>query len=619
MVERLTFNEDVDGSNPSGLTNTARALLQPSGNLKCRAEPAGLTKKTYHAWRRSALLGARHLSPAPKSAGEKTMTTAKSAPKTAPELDVLVVGAGPSGLALAIELGRRGVSVLVVEQNDRVGQNPRAKTVNIRSMEHMRRWGIADQVRAAGPLPPDYGLNVVFATRLFGHQITRFEDALFMSRARDDRFAEGSQWIPQYKFEAVLRDHAATLPTVELRFGTKLASATQNTAGISAQLVDVQSGAETSQRAKYLVGADGARSIVRREIGARLEGEHGFVSVQGLILRIPGLGQMHPQGDALMYWSINADSPAMMGPMDTGDLWFWGSPVAKDAVLDDAEITRRVHGSLGREIPFEVVTKDPWAAHRLIADRYTKGRMLLIGDACHLHPPFGGYGMNLGIADAVDVGWKLAATLQGWGGPNLLDSYEAERRPLHRRTIDEAVENLAFFGPYLQGGKLEDETPEGSAERATLAEQVKAAKAREFHGLGMALGMTYHLSPLIVPDGTTPPAHDPMTYTPSASPGARAPHLWLDADTSLYDRLGSGFTLLVEPSDNAHATAAQFSAAAAERAMPLHVQTVPADLMAAHYGARFALVRPDQYVSWRGDASTTSAQLILDQVRGAAR
>jgi 2-polyprenyl-6-methoxyphenol hydroxylase-like FAD-dependent oxidoreductase len=533
------------------------------------------------------------------------------------EADVLVIGAGPSGLSLAIELGRRGISVMVIEQNIRVGQNPRAKTVNIRSMEHMRRWGIADAVRAAGPLPADYEPNVVFATRMFGAQIAKFENALFMSRARDERYAESSQWIPQYKFEAVLRDHAATLPTVSLRFGTRLLGSTEVADGVDATVIDTASGQEHQIKGKYLVGADGARSAVRSLIGASYQGEHGFASVLGLVLRIPDLASMQPHGDSLMYWMINADAPALMGPMDTGDLWFWGTPVSKDTVLDDAAIRQRVTASLGRDIPFEVVTKDPWLAHKLIADRYRHGRILLIGDACHLHPPFGGYGMNLGIADAVDVGWKLAATLQGWGGSALLDSYEIERRPLHQRTIDEAVENLSFFGPYLKGGKLEDATPEGSTERGAMAEQLHAVKQREFRGLGMALGMTYQSSPLVVSDGTTPPAHDPLTYTASASPGARAPHVWLDQKTSLYDRLGPGFTLVCEKDRQNSETVTALTAEAKRICMQFDVLPIPSPLMAAHYAAPFALIRPDQYVAWRGDQPSSSPRHLLDIVRGA--
>jgi hypothetical protein len=268
-------------------------------------------------------------------------------------------------------------------------------------------------------------------------------------------------------------------------------------------------------------------------------------------------------------------------------------------------------------MPFEIIAKDPWQAHRLIADRYRKGRMLLIGDACHLHPPFGGYGMNLGIADAVDVGWKLAATLQGWGGSRLLDSYEVERRPLHRLTIDEAVENLAFFGPYLKGGTLEDDSTQAIAERAALAEQIKNAKAREFHGLGMALGMSYAGAPTIVSDGTHPPAHDAMTYTPSASPGARAPHVWLDATTSLYDLFGDGFTLLTSTDADSRTTVEQFSTMAQQIGLPLKVQPLPSATLAAHYGARYALIRPDQYVAWRGNTAGQSTLKILDQVRGA--
>ncbi len=535
-------------------------------------------------------------------------------PNSSDHADVLIIGAGPSGLSLAIELGRRGVKVIIVEQNDRVGVNPRAKTVNIRSMEHMRRWGIAENVRAAGPLPATYQPNVVFTTRLFGHQIARFENALFMSRERDERYAEASQWIPQYKFEAVLRDHAASLPSVRLRFSARLMTAVDEASGVRADVADVRSGQVTTIHVRYLVGADGARSKVRELIGARYTGEHGFASVLGLVLRMPGLQAAQPHGDALMYWTINADAPALMGPMDTGDLWFWGTPMPKDLTLDDAEIRRRVTASLGRDMPFEIITKDPWLAHSLIADRYARGRMFLIGDACHLHPPFGGYGMNLGIADAADLGWKLAATVQGWGGPALLDSFESERRPVHRLTIEEAVENLSFFGAYLKGGALEADTAGGAAAREQLAAQLKTAKQREFRGLGMALGMSYRGSPIVVPDGTAPPTHDPMTYTSSASPGARAPHAWMPDGTSLYDHFGPDFTLLhSDAADKALVTLLARQAAISN--VPLSTLNVSSDI-AATYGAALALVRPDQYVAWRGDSIGDDAESIFDTVRG---
>ena len=257
-----------------------------------------------------------------------------------------------------------------------------------------------------------------------------------------------------------------------------------------------------------------------------------------------------------------------------------------------------------------------WAAHRLIADRYRERRMILAGDACHLHPPFGGYGMNLGIADGVDLGWKLAAVLRGWGGDGLLDAYEAERRPVHLRTIAEAVENYRVLSADLMKDNLEDATPEGEAARQAIGSEIVAAKTREFSTLGVVLGSRYEGSPLVAGDGSAPPPEHYADYQPSAHPGCLAPHAWLDEHTSLYDRFGPDCTLLVL-ADGAEPAIRAISAAADAAGMPLTLLDVRTAGLEGLYGAALALIRPDHHVAWRGQAVADAAGLV-DRIRGAA-
>ena len=284
--------------------------------------------------------------------------------------------------------------------------------------------------------------------------------------------------------------------------------------------------------------------------------------------------------------------------------------------VPDDEMIRRVQDAVGRPVAVEIITRDIWAAHRLIADRYRERRIILAGDACHLHPPFGGYGMNLGIADGVDLGWKLAAVLRGWGGDGLLDAYEAERRPVHLRTIAEAVENYRTLSADLIKDSLEDATPAGEAARQAVGAEIVAAKTREFSTLGVVLGSRYEASPLVMDDGSAPPAEHYANYQPSAHPGCLAPHAWLDERTSLYDRFGPDYTLLVL-ADGAAPAAEAIRGAADAAGMPLTLLDVRAAGLDGLYGAPLALIRPDHYVAWRGQAVADAAGLV-DRIRGAA-
>ena len=530
------------------------------------------------------------------------------------EADVVIVGAGPTGLSLAIELGLRDLRAVVVEQNARTGSQPRAKTTNARSMQHLRRWGVADTLRAVAPLPHDYPTDVVFATRLFGRTLTVIENAFEGAKRRDPRFPEPGQWVPQYTVEAVLRDRVGTLPSVTLEFSTELEDAGQSASAVEARVRNLTDGQGQIIRAKYLVGADGSRSRVREIIGARMQGEHAYALNYNLILRIPELLHEPPSRRAIMYWLINEDTPAVMGPMDNDGRWFFGitlPPGVKD--LDDETIRRRVIAAVGREIEIEILAHDVWAAHRLIANSYRDRRVFLAGDACHLHPPFGGYGMNLGIADGVDLGWKLAAMLQGWGGPALLVSYEQERRSVHQRTIAEAVENYRTLSAQLLRDNLDEESEKGEQARHAVADEILRTKTREFKTLGVVLGSRYLESPIIVDDGSSPPHDHYANFEPSAHPGCLAPHAWLPDGSSLYDHFGHGYTLVAF---DELASGEQLAQAAERASVPLTILNFRDQELRALYGAPLVLIRPDQYVAWRGD-HLEDADAIVATVRGA--
>jgi 2-polyprenyl-6-methoxyphenol hydroxylase-like FAD-dependent oxidoreductase len=531
---------------------------------------------------------------------------------------VLIVGAGPVGLALAIELGHRAIPCLLIERNDRVGYAPRAKTTNVRTREHFRRWGIADTLRKASPLGMDYPSNVVFCTRLSGFELTRFENALYCAPGRNPLYSEHSQWVPQYTVEEVMREHAQSLPGVELRFNCELKSFAQDGERVQAMARDLLRGEDLAIDAEFLVGADGARSMVRDAIGAKMQGTYGLSRNYNVVFRAPGLAQAHTLGPAIMYWQVNGDAPSLIGPMDRGDKWFFMPTAVREGwKLDAAEAPAMIRQATGIDLPYEVLSTDEWVASRFLGDYYRDRRVFLAGDACHLHPPFGGYGMNMGVSDGVDLGWKLAAVLQGWGGAQLLDSYERERRPVHDMVLDEAVTNHSMLGHQLWKEGMDKDDATGEALRREAGGRIQAAKMREFATLGVMLGYRYDDSPVIVPDGSHAPGHDFVNYVPTSRPGSRAPHAWMHDGSSLFDHFGEGFTLLVSKDAP--------SAAIDQARLQAHKANIPLKVLQPHeagiaelYPTRFTLIRPDQHVAWRGNAWPSSAVGILEQVTGRA-
>lgn len=540
------------------------------------------------------------------------MNTAKNH-RTATQ--VLVVGAGPVGQGLAIELGLRGINCLVIDKNERVGVAPRAKTTNVRSREHFRRWGIAQALRDASPLGIDYPSNVVFTTRLSGHQLVRFDNALYCGPGRNPLYSEHAQWIPQYTVEQIMRDRLLTLPSVKLQLQCELLGFKQHDDLVVATLSNLETGEQFEVETQYLIGCDGPRSLVREAIGAQLEGKYGLSRNYNFVFRAPGLAQAHQHGPAIMYWQVNSEVPSLIGPMDTGDRWFFmPTGLAADVQLTKQDAPELIRRATGIDVPYEILSADEWVASRLLATHYRDRRVFLAGDSAHMHPPFGGFGMNMGIGDAVDLGWKLSAVLKGWGGPALLDSYERERRPVHVHVMGEATANHALMSNALSEGDIEAEGEQGEAARKRAAQRIQVGKLTEFYTLGTILGDCYADSPVIDRAGYAEAPRDFLNYVPRAEPGCRAPHAWMHDGSSLFDHFGLGLTLLVSSSGE-QAGVETAKADALRAGIPLKVIHPDEGGIRCLYPSALTLIRPDQHIAWAGDVWTED---VLSHVTGLA-
>jgi 2-polyprenyl-6-methoxyphenol hydroxylase-like FAD-dependent oxidoreductase len=534
------------------------------------------------------------------------------------ETDVVVVGGGPTGLATAVELGRRGVSCLVVEPREGVSRlRPRAKTTSVRTMEHFRRWGLAQRIREIAPLKVGWSQDIVFCATLLGPEVTRFTDCFDLCTGRSDVFAETSQQIPQPLVEEVLREAVGELPGVELALGLRMQQLDERADGVLVTVADADAdadadGAQRVVHASYVVGADGAGGGTRAAIGTRYAGSSLARPNLTVVFRAPDLADRVPHGPAIQYWSLDPAAPAFAGRLDLEGVWWMGF-IGVDGTRDDVDEQALIDLAVGEHVDAEVLSTDPWLNRMLLAERWGTGRVFLAGDAAHLNPPWGGHGFNTGIGDAVNIGWKLAAVLQGWGGPALLDSYEAERRPVAEQTIAVAESHTAYLAADLADPVLRDPGPAGAAGRAAAGAAVQRAKFSEFHSRGLVLGSGYEGSPLVVGDGAATPVSDPVEYTPSAHAGARLPHAWLDASRCVYDLLGDGFSVL---RTTRAADPEPLLRAAADHGVPVELVDLADDGLHALYGAGLLLVRPDQHVAWRAEAAPGDVAALVDAARG---
>jgi hypothetical protein len=320
----------------------------------------------------------------------------------------------------------------------------------------------------------------------------------------------------------------------------------------------------------------------------------------------------------VQYWVVGSETSGMVGPMDLDGTW-WAivQGVDPSVTVTTGDAGAMVRQLVGSDVDVDVLATDPWTARMLLAPEYSRGNVFLVGDAAHLNPPWGGHGFNTCIGDAANLAWKLAATLQGWAGPDLLASYGAERRPVAARTISDAAENGKALAYHFADPDLAVSGPAGDAARRE-ARAALAVRQSEFDSLGLVLGYAYGNSPVVLPDGPAGPAEHPIRYVPSAAPGALLPHAWLAESCSLYDALGPGFTMLVDagsldgvPADDAFAPVRE---AGARQGIPVTIAAVgPSDdgtRLSQVWGANAVLVRPDQHVAWRGNAAGAAAAAL---------
>ena len=528
-------------------------------------------------------------------------------------LPVLIIGGGPVGLALAVELGWRGIACELVEQGDGRIATPKMNEVNTRTMEFCRRWGIADAVHNC-PFPADWPMDVVFVTSLGGYELGRVRRAPRREQVPGPASPMHMQVCAQTWFDPILQARARSFPSVRLRYGCRLDSFAADADKVTAELVDTVSGARERLEAAYLAACDGANSGVRRALGVAMEGPGVLGHPVHLFFRAPDLLERCGKERGTFFVAI-----------DSGGLWanirvidpaagIWrilvlDMPGVAANEVDRAGILRR---ALGRDLEVEWLGASLWTRMGAVAARYAADRVFMLGDAVHQLSPTAALGMNTGIADAVDLGWKLAAALGGWGGANLLASYDAERRPIGWRNVGKSSEFHLEQAAFVAGLATIDEASEaGDALRQRLGAKV-AGLGRAFRTLGLQVGYRYENSPLCIPDGVPPP-DDAENYIPHASPGARAPHFWLADGRSSIDLYGRGFVLLRFGAADVTALAA----AAAARRVPFEVVTLADAKTHALHERRLVLVRPDGHVAWRGDDVPADPEGLIDRVRGA--
>jgi 2-polyprenyl-6-methoxyphenol hydroxylase-like FAD-dependent oxidoreductase len=523
---------------------------------------------------------------------------------------VVIVGGGPVGIGLAIDLGLRGVRSIVVERYTEPQPIPKGQNLTQRTMEHFYVWGAKAELRAARTIPPAYGIGgmTCYGTLLSGYH----HDWLQRELVRPFYFTDNER-LPQYATEAVLRRRATQIPEIETLYGWTAEAVRQDEGSASVDIVN-RAGHKRKLRADYVVGCDGSRSLVREQAGiTQTRSDHDRLMVllvfrstglHRLLERYPGksfYNVLHPELDG--YWKF-------FGRVDLGSTWFFHAPVPAGTTRDNFDFRRFLHEAAGAEFDVEFEHIGFWDLRFALADRYRQGRIFIAGDAAHSHPPYGGYGINSGLEDAVNLSWKLAATLQGWGGRGLLDSYGAERQPVFASTARDFIEKSIFDDRDFL--RRHDPARDRADFESAWHERQSGARAEV-----NAFEPNYEGSPIVWgPSGAVSGAIGTHAYVARA--GHHLAPQKLSGGRNIFEALGQGFTLI---DLGAREAAAAFARAASERGVPLKIISDSATDGRDKYQARLILVRPDQFVAWAGDEADVPAlgpAEILERAIGAS-
>lgn len=545
------------------------------------------------------------------------------------QLPIGIVGGGPAGLMLAIELGSFGVPCVLLEEDADPPWFPKANSSTARTMEHYRRHGFAGEIRSVG-LPLDYPQDIAYFTRYSGG----FELARLRGASRRDALTASSDdpmWPTpeplhrsnQIFIEPVLKKHAEAFATNTILFGWRVIEIEQTPDSVHVVAEDTQSASRRRFEFSFLAGCDGPRSFARKSLGIRHEGigneDRAFMGGTMLATRLeaPDFYNVVEGEAAWQFWAINPDRRSIMIALDGKSAFTFHTQLPKGGKSSLEWVHESIKLTTGKPFDYKVVQMAEWTAGlTLVAERFQSGRIFLLGDAAHLFTPTGGLGYNTSIEDAANLGWKLAALYQGWGGPGLIDSYEAERRPVAIRNTNFARELANGLGGVPVVPACEEKTEAGDEARRTLGARLQKHAEDEFNTPGVQFG-TWYESPIILPSesSSAAPLQDPHVYSPTATPGCRAPHIWLteSRDRCLYDEFGRGFTLL--QFDDARSLDGALDAASSMNVPLKHVSVRNAEARQL-YDAAFVLVRPDQHVAWRGNSIPANFSQLLEAVCG---
>lgn len=536
------------------------------------------------------------------------------------QTQVLIVGGGPVGLTLAIDLGQRGISCRLIDKRPAPWFLPKMERCNARTMEHYRRLGLADRIRAAGydtSLPMDVFIVLsMVEPPLVRHPYPSVDEykALIAETHDGSRPLEPYQLVSQYTLEPLLKSVAEQTPGVTVEFGCELLDFTDDGDGVTAR-VQRADGSTGEIRSAYLAGCDGGGSTVRQQLGIELTGESRLTMRQALF-RCDDLFERIRIGKGRHYHVADDRSTFLITQDDTKHFSLHA------VVDDDAEMPALFEKTVAMPIEYETLYVGQWTQRLMVADSYGRGRVLLAGDAAHLVIPTGGLGMNTGVGDAMDLSWKLAATLHGWGGPQLLASYEQERRPIGERNVHASTQAANGRRQWRSQWRPEitEDSPAGEAARRNLVEVADREQRWSNDLLGIELGYRYTGSPLIVEgdgDGEdVAPPSDSFSYTPTTWPGARLPHVWQEPGVAVQDVVGmtNAYTLLrVGPYP---LPSAEIEDAFSSLGVPFQVVDVDNDSARQVYGHRLLLLRPDLHVAWRGQTPPEDAKALAHVVTG---
>ena len=531
---------------------------------------------------------------------------------------VLIAGAGPTGLTLAVDLGMRGIRCTLIEQKPEPQFLPKMERCNARTLEIYRRMGIAEKIRDAG-LPRDWPMDVFIVLSLTEPPLMHHSyPSVAQAKAQIARTYDGSmplepyQLISQYTLEPLLKSVAETMPSVSVRYGHELLSFTQDESCVTATVKDLKGHASTI-RADYLVGCDGGGSLVRKTLGIGLTGnEDRMLQLRQSLHVCEGLFDRIAMGKGRHYHV--ADNHATQLIVQDSTRHF----TLHSIVESDADMIPMFEKTIGVPLKFDTLYVGEWKQNLLIAETYGVGRAFIAGDAAHLVIPTGGLGMNSGAGDAIDLSWKLAAVLEGWGGPKLLPSYTAERRKVGDLNVQ--ASRYATLGRRkwrsMWKPNIRDNTPEGAAARAELTRVAESEQRKSNEMIGAELGYHYFGSPIVWPEEGEGPKYDYVEYFPSTWPGVRLPHTWLDDGVAMQDRIGfdRGFTLLRLGKSQTDVTA--LAKAFAVHSAPFRTLDIPDTTPRAVYGCDLILLRPDMHVAWRGNRLPDDAGKLAAIVTG---